>query len=176
MPQTYSVGARSLFVTATAWLFIALAAFASLSAVLQQAAAASLWTGPAPQGLPLLTGLLLNYLPYVMAATLALSLATLASAIGLLMRLEWARRAFIGLIVAAIVMNLTGLWLQHEVMAALVSQTLVGSALPPAVAGVFGGFVVTARVLSVMLTLVACMLLAWIIRRLMSPMVKQEFA
>jgi hypothetical protein len=176
MPQTYSVGARSLFVTATAWLFILLAAFVSVSAVLQQAAAASLWTGPAPQGLPLLTGLLVSYLPYVMGATLVLSLATLASAIGLLMRLEWARKVFIGLIMAAIVMNLTGLWLQHEVVVALLSQTLGGSTLPPAVAGVFGGFVVTARVLSMVLTLVACVLLAWIIRRLMSPMVKQEFA
>lgn len=176
MPQTFTVGARSFFVTATAWLFIVLGGLASVSALLQQASFASGLPAVNLQGLPLLTGLLLGYLPYVMGASLVLSLATVASAVGLLLRLEWARRVFIGLLVAAIAMNLGGLWLQQEVMHALVSQTLGTSPLPPAVAGVFGGFVVTARVLAVALTLVACLGLGWIIRRLMSPMVRQEFA
>ena len=41
MPQTYNVGSRSLFVTVTAWAFIFLAAMASLTALLQNAAVAS---------------------------------------------------------------------------------------------------------------------------------------
>ena len=99
MPQTLNVGARSLFVTATAWAFIVLAGLASVCALLQHAATASLVPGPEQVGgsapLPLLTGLLLGYLPWVVGTGVALSFATLGSAIGLLLRLEWARRIFI---------------------------------------------------------------------------------
>ena len=42
MPQTFNVGSRSLFVTTVAWVFIALALLASASAVVQNAAVASL--------------------------------------------------------------------------------------------------------------------------------------
>ncbi|MEN9420466.1 MAG: hypothetical protein RI988_4087, partial [Pseudomonadota bacterium] len=101
MPQTFNVGARSLFVTVTAWVFIVLAAMASVSALLQNAAVASFLPGLTVVGnvqpLPLLTGLLLGYLPWVVGAGLVMSLATLACAVGLLIRLEWARRIFIAL-------------------------------------------------------------------------------
>jgi hypothetical protein len=180
MPQTFNVGARSLFVTVTAWAFIVLAALASVSAVLQNAAVASFVPGLSVVGnvqpLPLLTGLLLGYLPWVVGAGLAMSLATLACAVGLLVRLEWARRFFIVLLVLAIAANMAGLWLQQEMLQSLVSSTLSRSPLPPLAADVFGGFVTAARVTAVLVTLGACMLLAWIIRRLMSPAVRQEFA
>ena len=180
MPQTFNVGARSLFVTLTAWVFIVLAALASLSALLQNATLASWLPGlqgiGVSQPLPLLTGLLLGYLPWVVGAGLAMSLATMASAVGLLMRLDWARRSFIGLLVLAIVATLMGLWLQQEVLQSLVQATLTRAPLPPAAADVFGGFVTAARVMAVAVTLAACILLAWIIRRLMSPLVRQEFA
>jgi hypothetical protein len=180
MPQTFNVGARSLFVTVTAWAFIVLAALASVSAVLQNAAVASFVPGLNVVGnvqpLPLLTGLLLGYLPWVVGAGLAMSLATLACAVGLLVRLEWARRFFIVLLVLAIAANMAGLWLQQEMLQSLVSSTLSRSPLPPLAADVFGGFVTAARVTAVLVTLGACMLLAWIIRRLMSPAVRQEFA
>jgi len=179
MPQTYNVGARSLFVTATAWVFILLGALASVSALLQNAAVASLMPGlmGGERGaLPLLTGLLIGYLPWVVGTGLVMSLATLASAIGLLMRLDWARRTFIGLLVFAIVANLMGLWLQQEVVQSLVSNTLRGASIPAQALGVFGGFVTAARVMAVLMTLVGCSLLGWIIRRLMSAGVRQEFA
>jgi len=180
MPQTYNVGARSLFVTAIAWVFIVLAALASASALVQNAAVASLM--PGLQGatdrtpLPLLTGLLVGYLPWVVGTGLAMSLATLASAIGLLLRLDWARRSFIALLVVAILANLLGLWLQQEVLQAVVSSTLSSAPIPQQVLGVFGGFVTAARVMAVLMTLVGCALLGWIIRRLMSAGVRQEFA
>jgi len=178
MPQTYTVGARSLFVTTTAWIFIVLAALTSVSALVQNAAVASLmpgWQGAAGQ-MPLLTGLLIGYLPWVVGAGLVMSLATLASAIGLLLRLDWARRTFIGLLVVAIVANLLGLWLQQEVVQSVVSSTLSSAAIPQKAMGVFGGFVTAARVMAVLMTLVGCALLGWIIRRLMSAGVRQEFA
>jgi hypothetical protein len=178
MPQTFNVGARSIFVTVTAWVFIVLGALASVSALVQNALVASL--APASDAhlpaLPLLTSLLLGYLPWVVGTGLVMSLATLASAIGLLLRLDWARRAFIGLLAVAIVANLLGLWLQHEVVQSVVANTLSGAPLPAQAIGVFGGFVTAARVMAVLVTLGACSMLAWIIRRLMSPAVRQEFA
>lgn len=180
MPQTFTVGSRSLFVTATAWVFIVLAALASASALVQNAAVAS--SMPAwqlagqRQPLPLLTGWLLGYLPWVVGAGLVLSLATLASAIGLLLRLDWARRVFIGVLAVAIVANLLGLWLQHEVVQTLVNQTLTRATIPADALGVFGGFVTAARVMALLMTLGLCALCGWIIRRLMSAGVRQEFA
>ena len=180
MPQTYNVGARSLFVTAIAWVFIILAALTSASALVQNAAVASLMPGlhtateRAP--LPLLTGLLIGYLPWVVGTGLVMSVATLASAIGLLMRLDWARRTFIGLLVVAIFANLLGMWLQQEVLQSVVNSTLSSVPIPPQVLSVFGGFVTAARVMALLMTLVGCALLGWIIRRLMSAGVRQEFA
>ena len=180
MPQTYNVGARSLFVTTTAWVFIVLALLTSASALVQNAAVASLMPGLPLAGdrhpLPLLTGLLLGYLPWVVGTGLVMALATLASAIGLLLRLDWARRTFIGLLVVAIAANLLGLWLQQEVLQSVVSNTLSSVAIPQQALGVFGGFVTAARVMAVLMTLVGCALLAVIIRRLMSASVRQEFA
>ena len=180
MPQTYTVGSRSLFVTLTAWVFIILAALTSASALVQNAAVASLMPGlqlaTERNPLPLLTGLLVGYLPWVVGAGLVISLATLASAVGLLMRLDWARRTFIGLLVVAIMANLLGLWLQQEVVESVVSNTLSSVAIPAQALGVFGGFVTAARVMAVLMTLVGCGLLGWIIRRLMSAGVRQEFA
>jgi hypothetical protein len=176
MPQTFNVGARSLFVTATAWVFILLAALSSISALVQNAAVASLmpeWR--LATDLPLVTGLLIGYLPWVVGLALVMALATLASAIGLLMRLEWARRSFIVLLAIAIVANLLGLWLQQEVLQSVVNSTLRSVPFPQQALGVFGGFVTAARVMAVLMTLAACGLLGWIIRRLMSAPVRQEF-
>jgi hypothetical protein len=178
MPQTFNVGYRSLFVTLTAWVFIVLAALATASAVIQNAAVASILPGlraSAPQ-LPLLTGFLLGYLPWVMGAGVVISLATLVSAVGLLLRVEWARRVFIGLIAFAIVANLLGLWLQHELVQSVVSSTLSTTRLAPEALGVFGGFVTATKVMAIVVTLAACALLVWVIRRLMSASVRQEFA
>jgi hypothetical protein len=179
MPQTFSVGYRSFFVTATAWVFIVLAGLASASALVQNAAVASLLPGLQPahgMSLPLLTGFLVGYLPWIMGAGLVISLSTLASAVGLLLRLDWARRVFIALLGVAIVANLLGLWLQQEVMESVVSSTLAATPLPSQVLGIFGSFVTATRVMAVLVTLGACMMLGWIIGRLMSASVRQEFA
>jgi len=176
MPTTITVGARSIFVTTTAWVFMLLGALASAWALVQNALLVG--GGAAVDGAPVggLFGLLVTHLPWVVNAGLAMSLATLASAVGLLLRLNWARRTFIALLLLAIVANLLGLWLQQEVMQSVADTTLSTTALPPRALGVFGGFVTAARVMAVLVTLGACGLLGWIIRRLMSPTVRQEFA
>ena len=179
MPQTYYLGYRSLFVTLTAWAAIVLAAVVCAFGVIQQAALASwapgLEASVQAEPMPLVSGLMLSYLPWAVGAGLMISVALLVAAAGLLMRLEWARRTFIGLLMVAIAANLGSLWLQQEFVQSLVDATLRQAPLPTSAAGVFGGFVAAARWLSGLVTLFACGGLVWIIRRLMSPKVRQEF-
>ncbi len=180
MPQTFNVGSRSLFVSVTAWIFIVLGAAASVSTLIQNAAMASLLPGFQvsldASTLPMLTGLLVAHLPWVAGVGLVLSVATFAAAVGLLLRLEWARRVFIALSVLAILGNLAGLWLQQELLQSLIDSTLARTTLPREAVGVFGGFATAARAAAVAVSLLACMLLAWVIRRLNSQGVRQEFA
>lgn len=178
MTQTFKVGAPSLFVELTAWIAIVLAGLASVSALVQNAEVAAVmpaWREAGNSLLPV-SRLLLDYLPWVMGTGVVLSVALLAAAIGLLMRHEWARRAFIGLLAVVIVANLVGLWLQHEVVQALVDGTLRTTPLPPQAAGVFGGLADATRMMAMVVTLIGCALLGWVIRRLMSDTVRQEFA
>jgi len=177
MPQTYNVGSRSRFVNFIAWVFILLAAFACEWAVIQNASQSS-WAALSgdQSNLPWLTGLLMRHATWVFTTAVALSLATMVCAVGLLRRIEWARRVFIGLLMVAIVVNLSGLWLQQEFMHLLVDSALRQATLTQSAADVFGGVVTAARVLAGFITLVASVALVGIIRRLMSPSVRQEFA
>lgn len=176
MPRTLNVGAPSIFVTLTAWAAIVLTGFVGVTALVQHAEVASLlpqWQGAA---LPAPSGLQLETLPWVLAAAAVLSALLVAGAVGLLLRLEWARRAFIGLAALAIVANLLGLWLQHEVVQAVVQATLVRSGLLVAAAGLVGGLATVAQATGLLLVLATCALLGWVIRSLMSERVRQEFA
>ena len=177
MPQTYNVGSRSRFVTFIAWAFMLLAAFACEWAVIQNATQSS-WSALAGDqaSLPWLTSLLLRHATWVFLAAIALSRATMVCAFGLLRRIEWARRVFIGLLMVAIVVDLSGLWLQQEFMHLLVDSALRQATLTQSAADVFDGVVTAARVLAGFITLVASVALVGIIRRLMSPSVRQEFA
>jgi hypothetical protein len=91
-------------------------------------------------------------------------------------RREWARRAAIGLLGIVIAAGVAGLWLQHELVQALVRTTLSRSLLPAPAADLFGGFATATQVLALLITLLACGWLGWVIRRLMSETVRQEFA
>ena len=180
MPQTFNVGSRSLFVSVTAWVFILLGAAASALTLIQGAATASLLPGFAlgfdARPLQGMAGLLAAHVPWVAGVALAFSIATLAAAIGLLLRLEWARRAFIVVVVLAIVANLAGLWLQQELLQGLIDHTLSRAPLPREAAGVFGGFATAARAAAVVFSVITSLLLAWIIGCLNTQSVRQEFA
>lgn len=142
MPQILNVGAPSRLVTATAWAFILLAVGAALGLLLPRGVA--LW--------PSATAQLAGHLPWLLAAAAALLVVMLASAIGLLVRLDWARRSFIALLAVAIVAALavasTALWMP-------------GQPLP--VKGLWAA-------------LLLCIAFGGIMRGLMSPRVRQEFA
>jgi hypothetical protein len=176
MPKTLNVGSPSIFVTVTAWVAIVLAALVSAVALVQRAEVASLLPQWQHTVLPPASGLLLQYLPWVLGAAAVLSLLLVAGAVGLLLRLEWARRVFIGLAALAIVANLLGLWLQYEVVHAVVQATLGQSGLPASAAGSSSGLTTLAQLMGLVLPLAACGLLGWVIRGLNSERVRQEFA
>lgn len=172
MPEIFYVGCRSRFVTATAWVFMCIGALASVSAALQHAALSSITVAALPWAASLGT----DVLAWVALAVLGLSVALFGSALGLLLRLDWARRTFIVLLALAVVANLLGLWLQQTMVQTLVDAALLRQPLPPQAADLFGGFVTAARVMGGIVTVGACVLMVWIIRRLMSAPVRQEFA
>lgn len=177
MPKTFNVGAPSLFVTSVAWLAIVLAVGAALLVGLQHAELASLLVAaPHRTGLPLVTGWLLRGMPWVLGGAALLALLLAASGVGLLMRLDWARRVFIGLAGLAIAAFLCGLWLQHELLQLLVQDRLGTVTLPPAALGLFGGLLSAAQAMAAVVTLAVALLLAWVIGRLRSEAVRQEFA
>jgi len=177
MTQTFRVGARSRFVTFTAWLFIVLAAIGVVAAFLQNASASS-WVAQARFASPALSGLadwLRDHVPMVMSLGLALAVAQLVSAIGLLRRLEWARRVFIGLLLLAVVVNLGGMWLQQALMVSWVDAALQSVSVPPGLAGLLEGLLTATRSMAVLLGLLASAALAWMAWRLTWPSVRQEF-
>jgi hypothetical protein len=80
------------------------------------------------------------------------------------------------MLMVAIGVDLAGLWLQQEFMHLLVDSALRQATFTRSAADVFGGVVTAARVLAGFITLVGSLALVGIIRRLMSPSVRQEFA
>lgn len=173
MPQTFTVGSRSLFVNAVAWL-------ALLMALLLTGSASSAGWVAAPAALHDLPQWLLAWLPaalpWAQGLALALAVATVAAAIGLLRRREWARRAFIALLAVAVVLNLAGLGLQQAAVQWWVQAALAHAALPQALAPLLDGLVVATRSMSALVSLAGCALLAGVAWRLSQPMIRQEFA
>ena len=124
MPTILYVGSPSRFVTATAWVALVLATAVAVLAGWQ---------------LPGLAGV----------AAAGLALAQAASAVGLMLRLEGARRAFIGCAAVGVAALLAVLWWQ----AGQLPLPAIGAA-----------------------TVLAPVLAAWVVRRLNSARIRQEFS
>ncbi len=172
MRNTIPVASPSLFVTAVAWVFILLGGVASAVALVQNAAVASMMPWPSSGGV---LGFLIQHLQWVVGVGLLVSLATLASAIGLLLRQDWARQSFIVLLGLAMAAQVLSLWLQQEGLQLLRDQALRQAVLPAAVQDMAGHVATVARVTAPLVTLAACGVLSWIMRRLMSSRVRREF-
>jgi len=119
---------RSTFVTAVAWIFIALAGFATFISLLQAlmftlvSPAAQFppfaRTSPPFQEMPLILRFMMQNVHMFFVAFWSLAALTLLSAIGFLRRKNWARLVFIALMVMGITWTLGGLWLQEQMTSA----------------------------------------------------------
>jgi len=166
---------QSKFVTSLAWTSIIVSALGTFSSFVQLLLAKLLFTDEVVQQLtaaapddPLVQAMatwiprlpMLSFLSFVAMAI------SLVASIGLLKRIEWARKLFIALLVLGIASNIGVFFLQQH-MTALVAggdgDAMVDQMLR------------TTRIMMGLLTVVLSVLLAWLAKRLMAPAIVAEF-
>ncbi|MHB1057492.1 MAG: hypothetical protein ACYC0F_06385 [Rhodanobacter sp.] len=176
--------ARSTFVTVLGSIFAALAGFATLiglaqnlmfQLVLQPAMQEQLAAQPVPPGMPASMGWMFVHMVWLFRGFLLLSIITLVAAIGLLLRRNWGRRLFIGLMAFAIVYQLLGLVLQWWFMGSMQQVMQLQPGVPAQFSSGIQGFMWVMRIFSTLIAIGLGILFSWIIRRLCSAPIRHEF-
>jgi len=180
--NSMSAHPRSGFVTAIAWIFIALAGFATLISLLQnimvnllfplEEMRAAMREADKSQPMPPFVGFLFENVQLFFLFFFAVCVVTLASSIGLLLRKNWARLVFVGIMVLGVLWNVLGAILPFFVF----------PAVPPAVEGgpddFARNFELMMKVMMGFMIVVAItfsVLLGWIAKRLLSDDIRREF-
>ena len=174
---------RSTFVTVVAWTFIAIAGFASFIAVLQ--GLMFVFVFPADQfpssestkgleEMPAFFRFMFQHIKWFFVFFWTLSVVTLLCAIGLLRRKNWARLAFVVIMVIGIVWNLAGIWLQEQMMSSFPKPPVQDPRATEFQAG-FETMMTIMRFAMAAFAIAMSVLFAWIIRRLVSRSVRGEF-
>lgn len=180
---------RSTFVTVVAWVFIILSGFATFISLLQ-----NLMVGFMPRDMfdfatqdstfarvmPPAGRFMFSHLQLLVLCTFILTALMLAASIGLLHRRNWARLVFIGLLGLGIVYNLAGLVLQQTMMSSMTSQFPLDSAFSGdstfrATAQQFHQMMAGFRVVMYVVTIGFVALFGWIIAKLLSRPIREEF-
>jgi hypothetical protein len=174
---------RSTFVTVVAWTFIAIAGFASFIAVLQALMFVFVFpadqfpTAESPKGLeemPAFFRFMFQHIKWFFVFFWTLSVVTLVCAIGLLRRKNWARLAFVALMAIGIVWNLSGIWLQEQMMSSFPKPPVQDARAAEFQAG-FETMMTIMRFAMAAFAIAISVLFAWIIKRLVSRSIKAEF-
>ena|SRR2546422_8776165 len=181
---------KSTFVTVVAWIFIVLAGFTALISLLQNVMLTfmpkNVFKAPLEQDttfahvLPGWSRFMFARLHLLAFAMLAVCIVTLGASIGLLQRRNWARVLFIGLLALGVAYSISGLFLQKSMM------TSFNAALPPdsilagdsafrAVRGQFTEMMGAMNVVMYVFTLGFAVVFAWIIAKLLSRPIRDEF-
>jgi uncharacterized membrane protein len=180
---------KSTFVTVVAWIFIILSGFATFISLLQ-----NVMFGFMPRDLlnsaahdtafaemvPRSTRFMFAHFQSILLLFLVLCVITLLASIGLLRRRNWARLLFIGLLGLGIVYNIAGLVLQQSMMSSfatgfpLDSAVRADSALQP-MSQQFGLMMAGMRVAMTIFAIGFAALFAWIIAKLVSRPIREEF-
>jgi hypothetical protein len=172
----------SSFVTAVAWIFIALSGFSTLIALLQnlminlafpvaemQAAIQQHRKGPP---MPWLFKFMAGNVRLIFFSFLAVSALTFAASIGLLKRRNWARITFIGILALGIVWNLGGMAVQYSLFSSLPG---IPDNAPEEFQDRFDFFAKAIMVFSLFFAVGISGLFGWIIKRLVSSDIRREF-
>ena len=177
---------RSSFVTVVAWIFIVLSGFSTLIGALQNLMIRSmpfdqlnsaLQDSTAAQ-LPAPARVIFSHFQLFFLVTFLLSLLMFISSIGLLRRHNWARLAFVGLLVLGIIYLLGGLFLQQSFMSSFnrsFSAAAPQDSLFRANAQQFESFFTAMRVFMIVFSLGIAGVFGWIVARLASAKVRTEF-
>jgi hypothetical protein len=161
-----------------AWIFIILAGFAMLTSILQNVILAAVFSGEQmkeamdearAQDIPPVFIFFLSHFRLLAFALLVGTTAAFVSAVGLLLRKNWARIIFIVIMGAGIVSNLLGVVVQFTVLSSIPQ-------IPDAeVRGRFDLMFGMAQFFNVLVALGMSVLFGWIIWKLVSPSVRDEF-
>jgi hypothetical protein len=174
---------RSTFVTVVAWTFITIAGFASFIAVLQALMFAFVFpadlfrvpeSAKGLEEMPAFFRFMFQHVAWFFAFFWTLSVVTLVCAIGLLRRKNWARVAFVAIMVLGIIWNLSGIWLQEQMMSSFPKPPVQD----PRMAEFHAGFETMMTIMRFAMTAFAIAmsaLFAWIIKRLVSRSALAEF-
>jgi hypothetical protein len=173
---------RSAFVTAVAWVCIALAGFTTLVAILQnvmvytffpldQMHAAIAQARQQQQNMPAASLFMLEHIRELVAGVLVLTLGTLIISIGLLRRHNWARILFICLLGFGIAWNMFSVVWQWFFFRSMPQPPQA----PPQIHAQFETMLIVMGIFSVIMALGMSVLFGWIIKRLTSPAIKSEF-
>jgi hypothetical protein len=173
---------RSTFVTVVAWVFIVISGFATFISAMQAMMfifyfPAELFQEPKPlppefDDAPILIRLMMNYMQWFFVLFWTLILATLVSSIGLLLRKNWARLVFVGLMTIGIAWMLAGLVMQHW----MTSQ--FSKPIPHAPPGAMDEMQTFAAVMywgMLVFSVGMAVVFGWIAKRLLSRKIAAEF-
>jgi hypothetical protein len=169
---------KSSFVTILAWIFIVLAGFATFISIMQNIMINMVFpldemqqqinSPEAQASIPNFASFMFSHFRLFFFSFLVVSSSTLIAAIGLLRRKNWARILFIVMMSFGIAWNLGGLILQQFMFS---NMPHMNGSQPVQ----FDVFVNVIRVFSFLMALAVSILFGWIIKRLVSPAIKQEF-
>ena len=183
MPGMDKPGVRSGFVSTLAWTSIAFAAFGTLIAILQNVMFATMMPAEDMQAvlreieqdpaLPEISKFLFANMRLMLVLFLALCVVTLVASIGLLLRRNWARLAFIVLMVLGAVSNVVGAIAPFFMLSAMGDMA---KAMPAEMQGSMGLVMNATAAFMALVALIFAALFAWVAKRLMAREVKSEFA
>jgi uncharacterized membrane protein len=174
---------RSTFVTVVAWIFIVLSGFAACISLLQNVILGlmprdafkslqqdTMFAHTVPSG----PRFMLAHVQLVVFVMLVVCLITLASSIGLLRRRNWARLLFIGLLGLGILYNVASVFMQDSMMSSFNTSFPTDSAFGQT-RQQFTQMMQAFKAASLIFTVGLTALFAWIIAKLLSRSVRDEF-
>ena len=177
--DNYHEPRRSSFVTVVGVIFIVLAVLSLLSvlaytillpAMFHNEEVAQRMQEQIDEGtMPLVVGYMYTHRNIFMAVSFVFAVVSLISSIGLLMRKNWARIAFIVLMSYRIVSSIFGIGLQL-----FITPTLPNN-VPQSSAKFTTTVMIVSRLFSFLFQVGFCVLYVWIISKLLSERIRREF-
>lgn len=167
---------RSTFVTVVAWVFIAIAGFATLITALQNVMIFMFFPmedlrqapldDPALAEMPGWTRLMITHMELWFLFWFLMTALTLIAAIGLLRRRNWARLLFVGILAFGVLWNVASPFLASGMMS---SDDFAGAG------DRFAKLFLVMQVFTVVLAVGMAVLFGWIAWRLCTPAIRAEF-
>ncbi len=172
--------AGTQFVTAVAWVFIALCGFTAFVSLMQNVMVNTLFPidemtkaamAPGAPKMPAFFRFMMDNIRLLVASILVVSVGMLGAAIGLLKRKNWARLVFVTILSIGIVWNIGGLALQFSIMEDFPKP--VGA--PPEFSAAFTTMRTVITAFSVLMALAFSAIFGWLIKRFISAEIRREF-